>query len=38
MPRREKSVSLSAGMTAAEFKRKWPRYQGKENHAQKASG
>jgi len=26
MPRREKSVSQSAGMTAAEFKRKWARY------------
>ena len=33
MPRREKIVSQSAGMTAAEFKRKWSRYQGKETSA-----
>ena len=33
MPRREISVSQSAGMTAAEFKRKWARYQGKETSA-----
>ena len=33
MPRRENSVSQSAGMTAAEFKRKWARYQGKETSA-----
>ena len=33
MPRREKIASQSAGMTAAEFKKKWSRYQGKETSA-----
>ncbi len=33
MPRSEQTVSQSAGMTAAEFKKKWSRYQGKETSA-----
>jgi len=33
MPRREKIASQTAGMTAAEFKRKWARYKGKETSA-----
>jgi len=33
MPRREKIASQPAGTTAAEFKRKWARYQGKETSA-----
>ncbi len=33
MPRREKIAPQSTGMTAAEFKRKWARYQGKETSA-----
>ena len=33
MPRREKSVSQSAGMTVTEFKKKWARNQSKETSA-----